>query len=114
MLYTMKRTNIYLEDAQYEALSKVADRESKSVAEVVRTYVDLGLAVADVTYLPKKGLYALPEDVKASISRNNWTKEKTMKLLEDTQGVFTDEDVKHFEKLKKFELKQAKERAKKW
>ena len=50
----MKRTNIYLQEDQYKKLVKLADKESKSVSELIRTFIDAGVQLNDITYLDYK------------------------------------------------------------
>ena len=51
---TMKRTNIYLEDAQLDLLGRVAEDQGTSVAALVRTAVD--------AFIRSRSLKALPPD----------------------------------------------------
>lgn len=47
MMRCMQRTNIYLEDAQTEALDRLAADEGVSRAELIRRMLDRGLAGRD-------------------------------------------------------------------
>jgi hypothetical protein len=49
----MKRVNIYITDKQYERLTHRAEKESISMAELVRRALDAFLAWDDPTYTPQ-------------------------------------------------------------
>src|SRR5512138_1705851 len=50
---TMKRTNIYLEDAQLDLLGRVAEEQGTSVASLVRSAVDLWLLRQNAKPIPE-------------------------------------------------------------
>ena len=45
-MWRMKRTNIYLADAQSEALDRLAQAQGVSRAEIIREFVDAGLGAS--------------------------------------------------------------------
>jgi hypothetical protein len=45
MMWCMRRTNIYLDDAQCEALDRLAADEGRSRSELIRDLIDRGLGL---------------------------------------------------------------------
>ena len=109
----MKRTNIYLQEDQYKKLARLADKESKSVSELIRTFIDAGVQLNNITYLDYKNNSDFFNPFVKKLIQVNRIRE-LKEAAEAAKGIFTDEDINQFKRRHEIEITAAKRRKRIW